>query len=241
MTVVAFRLAGPLQAWGSGSRFVRRDTEAAPTKSGVLGMVAAAQGLRRTDPLESLLGLRFGVRVDQPGQLVRDFHTAARPGRHAGGEVSWTALPLSYRYYISDAVFLAVLEGDPDLLVGIDEAVRAPHFPLYLGRRACPPAGPVALGVYSFDLDEALASLPWMASTHEQRRHRDKTVRLATVRDADPDEPTAELMRDAPISFDPNRRQYGWRPVIRADVEVANPHGVHDPAADHDPMTALGG
>ena len=79
MTVVAFRLAGPLQSWGSRSRFVRRETEKAPTKSGVLGLVAAAKGIRRTDPLESLLGLRFGVRVDQPGQLVRDFQTAQRP------------------------------------------------------------------------------------------------------------------------------------------------------------------
>jgi CRISPR system Cascade subunit CasD len=110
VTVVAFRLAGPLQSWGSRSRFVRRDTEAAPTKSGVLGMVAAAKGIRRTDPLESLLGLRFGVRVDHPGQLVRDFHTAQRPEKQRDGAVSWTALPLSYRYYVSDAVFPAVLD-----------------------------------------------------------------------------------------------------------------------------------
>ena len=185
MTVVAFRLAGPLQSWGSRSRFVRRETEKAPTKSGVLGLVAAAKGIRRTDPLESLLGLRFGVRVDQPGQLVRDFHTAHRPKKEPTGDVSWTPMPLSTRYYISDAVFLAVLEGERDLVAGIDEAVRRPEFPLYLGRRSCPPAGPIALGVFDYGLDEALATLPWLASPHEQRRRRDKTVRLATVRDAD--------------------------------------------------------
>ena len=187
MTVVAFRLAGPLQSWGSRSRFVRRETETAPTKSGVLGLVAAAKGLRRTDPLESLLGLRFGVRVDQPGQLVRDFQTAQRPKKEPSGAINWTAMPLSYRYYISDAVFLAVLEGEHDLITGIDDAVRRPQFPLYLGRRSCPPAGPIALGVFEYDLDEALATLPWLANPQEQRRRRDKVVRLATVRDADED------------------------------------------------------
>jgi CRISPR system Cascade subunit CasD len=241
VTVVALRLAGPLQSWGSRSRFVRRDTEAAPTKSGVLGLVASAKGLRRTDPLESLLGLRFGVRVDQPGQLVRDFQTAQRPDKQRDGAVNWTALPLSYRYYVSDAVFLAVLEGEPELLAGIDDAVRKPEFPLYLGRRSCPPAGPIALGVYDYDLEEALATLPWLASPHEQRRRRDTMVRLATVRDAHEGEGEAELMRDIPISFDPNRRQYAWRSIVRGQVEVANPHGVNDPAVEHDPMSALGG
>lgn len=240
MTVVAFRLGGPLQSWGVQSRFVRRGTETAPTKSGVLGLVAAAKGIRRTDPLESLLGLRFGVRVDQPGQLVRDFQTAQRPEKQRDGTVSWTALPLSYRYYVSDAVFLAVLEGEPGLLAGIDDAVRKPEFPLYLGRRSCSPAGPIALGVYEHDLDEALATLPWLASPHEQRRQRDKTVRLATVRDADETESAAELIRDVPISFDPNHRQYAWRSIVRGDVEIANPHGVNDPHIEHDPMSALG-
>jgi CRISPR system Cascade subunit CasD len=241
VTVVAFRLAGPLQSWGSRSRFVRRETEAAPTKSGVLGLVAAAKGLRRTDPLESLLGLRFGVRVDQPGQLVRDFQTAQRPDKQRGGTVNWTALPLSYRYYISDAVFLAVLEGEPELVAGIDDAVRKPEFPLFLGRRSCPPAGPIALGVFDHDLEEALATLPWLAGPHQQRRLRDKVARLATVRDADETETGTELMRDIPISFDPNHRQYAWRSIVRGEVEIANPHGVNDPTDPHDPMSVLGG
>ena len=76
MTVLLLRLAGPMQAWGDNSRFTRRDTRMIPTKSGVLGLLAAADGRRRTDPIEDLAGLRFGVRVDQPGQLQRDFQTA---------------------------------------------------------------------------------------------------------------------------------------------------------------------
>lgn len=241
MAVVALRLAGPLQAWGSRSRFVRRETEKEPTKSGVLGMIAAAQGIRRTDPLEGLLGLRFGVRIDQPGRLIRDFQTAQRPKRKKDGTIGWSSLPLSYRYYISDAVYLAVLEGDGALVEGIDEALRTPVFPLYLGRRSCPPAGPVALGTSDNTLEEALASLPWMASTRDQQRHRAKTVHLNTVRDAHPDESRGELVQDVPVSFDPNRRQHAWRAITRGIVEIDNPHGIADTGGEHDPMAILGG
>ena len=241
MSVLALRLAGPLQSWGSRSRFVRRTTNPEPTKSGVLGLIAAAQGIRRTDPLESLLRLRFGVRVDQPGQIVRDFHTAQRPETDRQGNLKWKSLPLSQRYYISDAVFLALLEGEDQLVRGIDEAVRRPEFPLFLGRRSCPPAGPITLGVREGDLETVLAGEPWLAGDHEKRRQRSTVVRLGTVRDAREDENPTELIQDTPISFDPDRRQYAWRPVVRDEVELLNPLGVTPPRDEHDPMTALGG
>jgi CRISPR system Cascade subunit CasD len=251
MTVVALRLAGPLQSWGSGSRFLRRSSEREPTKSGVLGLVAAAKGLRRTDSLEEILGLRFGVRLDQPGRLIRDFQTAQRPHTNRDGTVSWTSMPLSRRYYLSDAVYVAVLEGEQALVEGIDAALRSPQFPLYLGRRSCPPAGPVALGLWDGNLDQALRDIPWQASTRVQRRHRQRTVRLATVCDAavNPTEAEssgvessgAELLRDVPVSFDPSHRQYGWRSIIRDVVELPNPYGVVEAATEHDPMSSLGG
>ncbi|MDV6013052.1 type I-E CRISPR-associated protein Cas5/CasD [Haloechinothrix sp. LS1_15] len=241
MATVALRLAGPLQSWGSASRFVRRGTETAPTKSGVVGMVASALGIRRTDPLEELLGLRLGVRLDQPGRLLRDFQTAQRPKKARDGTVTWQRLPLSHRYYLSDAVFLAALEGERSLVEGIDRAVRSPAFPLYLGRRSCPPAGPIALDVWDATLEEVLTTHPWLASSAQQRRHRDATVRLETVRDAAEHEAGAETLRDEPVSFDPNRRRHAWRSVTRESVEVPNPHGVHEPTNEHDPMSLLGG
>lgn len=241
MTVVALRLSGPLQAWGSGSRFVRRTTETAPTKSGVLGLIAAAQGRRRADPIEDLLGLRLGVRVDQPGQLVRDFHTARRSDKSRDGSVSWRPLPLSYRLYLGDATYLVVLEGDDGLVEGIDAAVRRPAFPLYLGRRSCPPAGPIALGVFEGDVDDAFARHPWLAGSRHQARRRERQVTLETLRDARPDETATESLRDIPVSFDPNRRIHAWRAIVRGSVVVQNPHGVADGPAEHDPMALLGG
>ncbi|MEU7576769.1 type I-E CRISPR-associated protein Cas5/CasD [Streptomyces sp. NPDC041068] len=73
--VLLVRLAAPLQSWGVVSRFSRRDTHSRPTKSGVIGLCAAALGHDRADALGQLAALRFGVRADQPGTPVRDYHT----------------------------------------------------------------------------------------------------------------------------------------------------------------------
>ncbi len=140
MSVLTLRLAGPLQSWGSSSRFASRTTESAPTKSGVIGLLAAAQGRDRDADLSDLSALRFGVRVDQPGRLLRDFQTA----HHLE---TGHALPISERFYLGDAVFVAAVEGPKRLLVALLDALRAPaHLP-YLGRRSCPPAHPVDLRV----------------------------------------------------------------------------------------------
>ena len=72
MATLLLRLAAPLQAWGADSKFETRKTGREPTKSGVIGLLAAALGLRR-DEREALLrltGLRFGVRVEREGQLL---------------------------------------------------------------------------------------------------------------------------------------------------------------------------
>ncbi|WP_063806154.1 type I-E CRISPR-associated protein Cas5/CasD, partial [Streptomyces kanamyceticus] len=121
MSVLALQLAGPLQAWGASARFARRTTENAPTKSGVIGLLAAAQGLERTADLTALTALRFGVRIDQPGTRIRDFQTAHHPD-------TGQAMPISDRYYLADAVFVAALEGTADLIAELDAALRCPHY-----------------------------------------------------------------------------------------------------------------
>ncbi|MFK3984478.1 type I-E CRISPR-associated protein Cas5/CasD [Micromonospora sp. NPDC050397] len=231
MSALLLRLAGPLQAWGSGSRFAHRHTEPAPTKSGVIGLLAAARGIRRTEPLTELLGLTFGVRIDQPGQLIRDFQVARTLDDK-------TSMPLTYRYYLSDAAFLAAVSGDDTLLEGLHDALMRPHFPLYLGRRSCPPDRPVSLGVHPGTLTDLLAQWPWQASKRHQTRAA-RTVRLEILRDAEDGEPITETIRDEPITFDPTHRQHGWRSVIRAHTDLPNPGG--RTTSDHDPMALLGG
>lgn len=229
MSVLLMRLAGPMQAWGSSSRFAYRTTEVAPTKSGVIGMLAAARGIRRTEPVTELLGLSFGVRIDQPGQIVRDFQTARPPGAQHS--------LLSYRFYLSDAVFLAAVSGADELLHGLDEALRRPHFPLYLGRRSCPPAGKVSLGVHEGELEPILGDWPWLASGWYKKQAY-QTTYLEVIRDARPGDHVIETIHDEPLSFDPARRQHAWRSVVRSQVRMDNAGGRDD---DHDPFALVGG
>lgn len=229
MTTLLIRLAGPMQAWGASSRFSRRDTRQEPTKSGVLGLFAAAQGMRRTDELEHLASLSFGVRVDQAGVLIRDFQTAKSLDETK-------TMPLSYRYYLGDAVFVAGVEGDRNIIEGLGAALRNPAFPLYLGRRSCPPSHPLTLAVTEDRLLAALYEYPWQAADWYKRKQA-KTVQLRIAIDGDASD-EGELVRDVPVSFNPELRKYEWRTVVEEHVEKPNPEGVSD---RHDPMAALGG
>ena len=70
MSTLLLRLAGPMQSWGTDSKFDVRRTGREPSKSGVIGLVAAALGIARQDrqALQTLNDLRFGVRVDHEGR-----------------------------------------------------------------------------------------------------------------------------------------------------------------------------
>ena len=159
MATMLLRLAAPLQAWGADSKFETRKTAREPTKSGVIGLLAAALGLRRdeTEPLTRLVQLRFGVRVEREGQLLVDFHMA----RNEEKDRSY----VTYRHYLEDAVFLVGLESeDTALLQELAEALTHPVFPLYLGRRACPPTLPLCLGLRE----------PGICWLHKKRANRNK-------------------------------------------------------------------
>lgn len=217
-------LRGPLQSWGDESRFATRATGPHPTKSGVIGLVAAALGRRRTDPIEDLAALRFAVRVDQSGSLLRDYQTAqpwqTRPDANAA---------LITRNYLTDAVFIAAVETeDRGLLEIIESAIRSPRFPLYLGRRSCPAGPDLLIGLRDSDAVSALRAETWRAQ-EAYRRQQGPEVRLPIFRDARPGE-EGTPRRDVPLSYAQESRSYGWRAVVREDPDatVANPDSAVD-------------
>ena len=239
--VLVLRMAGPMQSWGSSSRFTRRSTEAFPTKSGILGLLAAAQGRRRTDPIEDLAQLRVAVRVDQRGELLRDFHTA-----HRGSE----SMPLSERYYRADAAFAGFVEGPNDLIDGLSQAILRPAFPLYLGRRSCPPTMPLRLAVRDEEMWEVITTTPWLASTYYQKKQRfEQSVSLRVLADEGiiPEAvgvTSAQTLQDVPVSFDSEHRMYTFRTVEETRIALENPEYVQVSPQEgarlgHDPMGVL--
>ena len=119
MTGMVLRLAGPLQSWGEHSTFADRDTLRYPTRSGITGIFAAAQGLRRGEPLDRYAPLTFTVRVDRPGVHLADFHTTGGglprertvPTADGGRRAEGKATIVTRRMYLSDAVFTVAVEG----------------------------------------------------------------------------------------------------------------------------------
>jgi CRISPR system Cascade subunit CasD len=162
MPTLLLRLAGPMQSWGTTSRFDERDTQLEPSKSGVLGLLCAALGRDRGEPLDDVAALKMGVRVDREGVLLRDYQTATGV-MTATGKAQLERTVVSPRYYLADAVFLVGLEGhDAALLERLHAALRAPVWPLALGRKSFPPGEPVWLtgGIRPEGLRQALLDWP---------------------------------------------------------------------------------
>lgn len=224
MNTLLLRLAAPMQAWGADSKFETRRTGREPTKSGVIGMIAAAEGIPRDGDLSGLRGLRFGVRADREGTVMRDFHTAH----------SEKTSYITYRCYLSDAVFLAGLEsGERALLEDIRYALEHPAFPLFLGRRACTPSQPLVLGIREGDLESVFAREPWHGASW---RGSGMPAELRAVVECAARDAGAAAVRDVPLSFDPEKRRYGFRAVREYTVKNI---AAGAEATRHDPMSEL--
>ncbi|GAB3485401.1 type I-E CRISPR-associated protein Cas5/CasD [Azotobacter salinestris] len=162
MATLLMRLQGPLQSWGTTSRFDERDTQLEPSKSGVLGLVCAALGRDRGEPLADLAALRMGVRIDREGLPMRDYQTATGV-LLASGKPDLRRTVVSPRFYLADAAFLVGLEGEDEaLLARIHAALRVPFWPLALGRKSFVSGLPVWLadGLSPLPLGQALAGYP---------------------------------------------------------------------------------
>lgn len=172
MATLLLRLQGPMQSWGTTSRFDERETQLEPSKSGVIGLLCAALGRDRAEPVDDLAALRMGVRVDQEGIPMRDYQTATGVLIAASAKADRERTVVSPRFYLSDATFLVGMEGDDRIfLKQVHEALLRPVWPLGLGRKSFVPGSPVYLpdGL----LDTALrTSLMDYDSAHHPRPQR---------------------------------------------------------------------
>lgn len=215
-----------MQSWGTRSRWDVRDTGLEPTKSGVIGLLGAAMGLergnRRLEELDSQL--IFGVRIDRPGIVATDYHTvtgyhrtAAGGFKHSGGTASTMkaamghgpATIVSPRDYLHDAIFLIGLEGPKELNAELRIRLDDPVWPLFLGRKSCPPTRPVVDGGTKRyeNLEEALRVCP---------RHEcaEKAVRLTAFIE----DPAGELERQDALRINP-LRMYEFRSCRYLEVD----------------------
>lgn len=165
--MTAFLLASlyaPMASWGDITVGERRTSWDRPSRSAILGLVAAALGIEREDQdghdaLDH--GYGVAVRVDAPGRVMVDYHTAqtisqteikrAQPRtrrdiiRHGERHHKLETI-LSWREARVDAAYTLALwarEGARWPLEALAEALRAPVFTLYAGRKAHPLVWPL--------------------------------------------------------------------------------------------------
>ncbi|MFI7097761.1 type I-E CRISPR-associated protein Cas5/CasD [Streptomyces sp. NPDC050161] len=280
--VLLVRLAGPLQSWGITGRFARRDTHSRPTKSGVIGLCAAALGLPREEPLGELAEVLFGVRADRPGTPLRDYHTvgggtyplrprdlitdhqraakvttdplsvpsldASEPGPFGRGELeAWYGSPkyvtadptsgtlvsgevrrhslITERWYLADAAFLVGLEHpDTALLERIAHALEHPKRLLWLGRKACPPSGDLAVGIVPGSLREAFethALLPDAVGYEGEPPAAVTRVRPWAWIESPRPLPGVGPLSDQPVHFGADGGTHGLRWETRRRITIA--------------------
>lgn len=228
MSTLLVRLAGPMQSWGTQSRFKVRDTEREPSKSGVIGLLCAALGRCRPASVDDLAALRMGVRVDFPGVLQRDYHTAG--GAHRQGEKYGVVKadgsrgdPVeSWRYYLSDADFLVGLEGGLEALRALEAAIRAPVWQIFLGRKAFVASVPAHIPgglLEDRSLEAALLSHPWPAVGRPIPPPARRPTQLLLVLEAEATR-GAEIRRDQPVGAAFQTRRFALRHVATRPVRL---------------------
>jgi len=160
MDYLLFRLYGPMASWGEIAVGETRHTASYPGKSAIIGLLAAALGIKRSDvekQLQLQQGYALAVEVYSQGSLLRDYHTTQVPDSVGNftyrtrrdelvlGKARLGTI-LSSREYRTDALSLVAIKALPNApydLQAIKEHLEKPIFHIYLGRKSCPLAVPM--------------------------------------------------------------------------------------------------
>lgn len=228
MKTLTIKLSGPLQSYGNEATFSRRTSYHYPSKSAILGMVAAALGYRRDDPrIRELSQLQIAVRIDQPGRTMTDFQNVEYDQKHQKRS-------LSYRDYLQDAVFIVGIGGNDEKIEAIQHALHFPKFQLYLGRRANVPAGPLMTEIFD-DLDpiNVLKNYDWQAARWYQQRHNQYMAKIISDANLVSDAKFVTHIKDNIGSFDQNHRWHSYRAITSIHVRLVN-KSYQKPDTNHD-------
>ena len=232
MKHLALYLRAPLQSWGASSKFGDRGTLDAPTRSGLLGLLAAACGIDKNDEvrdrewLARAAKLSVAVLAFRRGDRMADYHTVGArydkvdPWQKRMIPTTPDGKPrgtdLTHRDYLADSVFGAVLSGDDALVDEMATGLADPVWGVWLGRKSCIPTEPIFAGVFESE-DAARNALAGRLRGSLERSggkvaggdSSDVAFSVLEARAGEED----ETLPDVPVSF--GRREFHARRVRR--------------------------
>ncbi|MBN1595020.1 type I-E CRISPR-associated protein Cas5/CasD [candidate division FCPU426 bacterium] len=225
MPTLLIRLVGPMQSWGTTSRFDQRDTGKEPSKSGVIGLLAAALGIDRENwtELEPLTKITMAVRHDRPGSPKRDYQTAQHIISADHSKRHETAV--TFRDYLADAAFLVGLESkNRSLLERIQSSLLNPVWPLALGRKSYVPSESIWIecGLHDAPLRKSITQWPWISALRKWEELPEKLLVSFESEDG-----SGVLKMDQPLSSFAERRfgarfvRSEWIPFPKEAIHVS--------------------
>ena len=236
MKFLALYLRAPLQSWGASSKFGDRGTLDAPTRSGLLGLLAAACGVDKNDAVRDrewlvrAAKLSMNVLAFRRGDRMTDYHTVGarydkdNPWQRrmipttADGKPRGT--DITHRDYLTDSIFGVVFSGDEALLEEMGSGIANPVYGVWLGRKSCIPTEPILAGVFDSEsaAREALAKR-FRGSLERGGKAAGKTstdVEFSVVEVSTGEED--ETLLDVPVSF--GKREFHARRIRRELNEI---------------------
>jgi len=143
-------LYGPMQSWADTGFGQLREAGEFPSRSAVIGMIAAAMGIPRGDQrlVDVHDSLQTHVASIRQGRVMRDFHTVeTRVG---------SSRTLTSRDYRHDAHFVVLVTGVASVVQEAFCGLSEPCYGMFLGRRSCPPALPLTPEEVNGDIFQSL-------------------------------------------------------------------------------------
>ncbi len=219
MKTILLKLKGPMQSWGTSSHFETRNTDYYPSKSALIGIIAASFGYRRDQEqkIKELNELDFALRIDQPGMLLRDYHIAKKYKKTGEFERTY----VTNRYYMEDAVFVVAISHANDRRVEeIYEALQHPYFSPFMGRRSCPVPLDFIIKMTEEDAVTALEKLEWQAAEWYKKKYSDYRLEIYADKALIP-QGIATMRKDYVISFSQKERKFGPRFEVRKSINLS--------------------
>lgn len=208
-------LEGPLQSWGYNSKFNRRESLNFPTKSGILGLLCSALGYsgEQREILEKFSTLDMQVfsykkpEVEK-SSLMMDFHLIGSgynklndpwqdlliPRTSEGKKAVNGGVKLTYRYYLTDAVFSVLLEVPKNLVDQCSYSLQFPYWDMFLGRKNCIPSDIIYRGIH-YDYLSAIETVKKIVL--DKQYLLDFSVFQGKIKNADDE----IILNDVPVQF----------------------------------------